>query len=372
MKYFLKSDRLAEFIALLIFNLAAFFISKLFVTSLTVSNCLFYSLINSVWMLFTLLPLINWLNKRKADKEFSQQFSKGLRELIDDFNKRQKTIQEALDNDVYLIEERTTYSEKLIQELLNDFSNFGFATIKDVAKSFFKSKNTVEKNRLWSELNNGIAILQTADQLNAYVYSYGKMHELKLNDCFSKLFSKLNFSEHSTYSIIDYGCGQGIATTIFLSYLKQHKPRQKQIEKIVLIEPSLPALKRASLNVLTTLKPLKQNPKIETVNKPLDDIINSELQLSKNSIKLHLFSNILDVTAFDIATLQKKICATQTGENIFVCVSPKINSTRNDRLDNFYNLFLPLKPNLISNRNNPIHTFVKSYQRHEIIFKVNL
>lgn len=372
MKKIFIVDRLAEFIGLLIFNLVVFFISKIFVDDLTVFNCFLYSLFNSVWMLFTIIPLLNWLNKRKSDKEFSKKFGDGLRGYIDDFNKRQKTIQEALDNDVYLIEERTSYSEKLIQELLNDFSDFGFATIKDVAKSFLKSKTTLEKNKLWSELNNGVAILQTADQLNAYVYSYGKMHELKLNDSFNKLFSTINFSEYSTYSIIDYGCGQGIATTIFLSYLKRHKPRQKQIEKIILIEPSLPALKRGSLHVLTTLKPLKQNPKIETINKQLDDVVNSELQLSYSSIKLHLFSNILDVTAFDIATLQKRICDTQSGENIFVCVSPKINSTRNDRLNDFYNLFLPFKPNLISNRDNPINTLMKRYQRHEIIFKVNL
>lgn len=361
-------DRLVEFISLFIFNFVVFIFSKIFNDDLTVINCFLFSIFNSAWMLFTIIPLLNWLNKRKSDKALS----KSLRGFIDDFNKRQKTIQEALDNDVYLIEERTSYSEKIIQELLNNFSDFGFETIKDVAKSFLKSKTTFEKDRLWSELNNGIAILQTADQLNAYVYSYGKMHELKLNDSFNKLFSKINFSEHSTYSIIDYGCGQGIATTVFLSYLKKHKLRQKQIEKIILIEPSLPALKRGSLNVLTTLKPLKQNPKIETINKVLDDIVNSELQLSNSSIKLHLFSNILDVTAFDIAMLQKRICDTQSGENIFICVSPKINSTRNDRLNDFYKMFLPFKPNLISNRDNPILTLMKRYQRHEIIFKVNL
>ena len=146
MKKIFTVDRLAEFIGLLIFNLAAFFISKIFVADLTAINCLLYSLFNAVWMLFTLMPLINWLNKKKVDKENSKNFGKGLGKFIDDFNKRQITIQEALENDDFRIKERTSYSEKFFQEhpWLDDFSNLGFATIKPKLETK-KENSTSEK-----------------------------------------------------------------------------------------------------------------------------------------------------------------------------------------------------------------------------------
>ena len=54
--------------------------------------------------------------------------------------------------------------------------------------------------------------------------------------------------ENRRIQIVDWGCGQALATICFFDYLKR-KDIKCEIEKIVLIEPSKEALDRATTHV---------------------------------------------------------------------------------------------------------------------------
>jgi hypothetical protein len=59
------------------------------------------------------------------------------------------------------------------------------------------------------------------------------------------------------------------------------------------------------------------------VNKLLDNVVETDLKTCNKSIKIHLFSNILDMgdTHFNLQKLANTILQSQSGINYFVCVS---------------------------------------------------
>ena len=218
--------------------------------------------------------------------------------------------------------------------------NTSYATaIKDVAASFMKIREVnvgryleVRNDLVYNSLNHGIAILQKEEQLLGYIYSYGKKH-------FSKMINAYQFLDNilfnSDIDIIDWGCGQGIATMIYLEELNKKRSEQ-EINSITLIEPSEIALKRAALHVF---KFTRANNMIG-INKDLDSLIIDDLKTEENKrVKLHLFSNILDIEDISLTKLLDLISNSYQGLNYFVCVSPYINDVRNGRLDAFVNFF---------------------------------
>jgi len=179
--------------------------------------------------------------------------------------------------------------------------------------------------KVFASLNRGKAILHNDDQLSQYLYSYGKMHHGKLQYAYIELFKDLirnpQFNNSAQIEIIDYGCGQGIASYILLNELNFIEFPIQNISKITLIEPSKVALERADFF-------LNKSTKIVKINKYLNDIDNDDINTSDSSIKIHLFSNILDMADenqpgkdFSICRLAKNIRSSQSKDNYFVCVS---------------------------------------------------
>ena len=120
------------------------------------------------------------------------------------------------------------------------------------------------------------------------------MHKAKLDAAFSCLpdIQKI-FSDN--LEIYDWGCGQGTATICLLDYLNK-KGVSYSISQINLIEPSIQASTRAE----EVISCFDNSIKIKTINKVFDDLNEDDFSKS-NSHKIHLFSNILDVDAFDLA-----------------------------------------------------------------------
>jgi hypothetical protein len=76
---------------------------------------------------------------------------------------------------------------------------------------------------------------------------------------------------------------------------------------------------------------------IRTVNKYIDNLKSSDLVSEVNNIKIHLFSNIIDVESFSLDNLHNLILSSFQGLNRFICTSP--NNNRKCRLDDFCELF---------------------------------
>ena len=79
--------------------------------------------------------------------------------------------------------------------------------------------------------------------------------------------------------------------------------------------------------------------KINTVNKDLDSLNNNDLENLGSQMKLHLFSNILDIDLFSLKLLIEKIECNFKGKNYFVCVSSYITDLKTNRLDSFMSHF---------------------------------
>jgi hypothetical protein len=184
---------------------------------------------------------------------------------------------------------------------------------------------------VYDDLKRGVAILSKEEQLAQYLYSFGNMHEAKLKKAYGALFKSLDITNNKKIKILDYACGQGLATIVLLNYLESNfNYCISNILKIILVEPSQIALKRAK-DLLSGASALHH------INKGFDDVVEHDLKTDSKPIKIHLFSNILDMGGdhFDIDNIANTVSKSQTGINYFVCVS----ALKKDKLDYFMSLF---------------------------------
>jgi hypothetical protein len=171
----------------------------------------------------------------------------------------------------------------------------------------------------------GVKILESEDELYGYFKSFGNMHKAKLLSAFESL---PNIA--SQINIIDWGCGQGFASMIFLE-----KYGRKNINQITLIEPSEIAIKRAALHC----KKYCSEITLKTICKKLDELEKDDFNTPQLEITIHLFSNILDIDDYSQKYLIELIKQTQSEQNYFVCVSPYIDAIKTERLESFMRYF---------------------------------
>lgn len=225
-------------------------------------------------------------------------------------------------------------------------------------------KNTNLECANYDELERGRAILATQAQLICYLKRYGKMHQIKLNSSFEALFEALNLSDLSI-NLIDYGCGQALASGVFLDFLKGLN-LNTTIKQIILIEPSFAALSRGILHL--NLLGIDEE-KIKAINTNFDELESADLKGIENNLSLHIFSNVLDLRNF---TLNEKFydkLSANKGINVFICISPPYNNTH-IRLDLFYQHFKDkFNADLIRHQKDDIMVNQRAIKRYEYIFK---
>ena len=185
----------------------------------------------------------------------------------------------------------------------------------------------------WVILKHGRAVLQTEEQLNAYIAAYGEMHEIK---CRAAL-QNFPFDNLSNFEIIDWGCGQGIATIVLIEMLKDRR-KLSFLRKITLIEPSQPALSRA-INIIRRV--LGIDIEIVAINKYLPnnyDDNNFPLIRCFSPCVIHLFSNILDIHTISLKWIADRVSMLGR-EKYVVCVGPKFGN--NKRIEDFCGYLQP-------------------------------
>lgn len=228
-------------------------------------------------------------------------------------------------------------------------------------------------SKYYSQLCNGKAILQTSEQLNTYMASYADMHKHKLNLAFTTLFSKEDFNNKSV-EIIDWGCGQAFGSCVLIDFIKDHNIKL-DISKFTLIEPSNIALQRGVDHINAIYQRLPK-PLTYCINEKADAGLSIKRFQSTHKIKIHLFSNLLDIDSLDLNQVYKNVTNNFDGINYFVCVSPWMGQ----RLQTFYKMFSQSKL-LSSNgsstvteifRPSAMKKITKTISRVEYIFKANL
>lgn len=223
-----------------------------------------------------------------------------------------------------IIESNTDYS-RLLSNTPKRFDR-----IRDISTS--QLDLSPNRDEVFYSLSRGVAILEQEEQLYSYMNSYGLMHKAKLVSAFSNLpFGNI---KDCRIELFDWSCGQGIASIVLFEFLRDHNIHLA-LDAITLIEPSRIALERASLHVLHFLP----NIKIRTILKDMDSLANADIETTYEKVKIHMFSNILDVEAFSMVRLINLLNQTSGGLNYFICVSPYINDLKTARFESFVNGF---------------------------------
>ncbi|BFM09607.1 hypothetical protein [Halioxenophilus aromaticivorans] len=213
---------------------------------------------------------------------------------------------------------------------------------------------------LWDRLGRGRAILNSEEELDQYLYTYGPMISSQWRIILYEL-GNLNLPR-TDIEISDYACGQGLACLLLHDVLPDSA--LGNITKVNLIEPSSVALTRA-VGITECCFP---NASINPIKKHLDCLDRDDLNLSEGPFKIHLFSNILDMEGFNQYLLLEKILKTPGTHLIMVAShdrnhnggSQRIRETYQTMIDKTYAEWYEVTGNSIS--------YFNCYNRQPAIF----
>lgn len=183
-------------------------------------------------------------------------------------------------------------------EDLTNISDISFDKILKLANDNVPSS---KKRNPWVGLNHGVKLLSSDDELAQYLAAYGAMHREKMYTALDTIKDpKEYFSRNIT--IIDWGCGQGLATMCFYDYMR-NQGIEPSVTQIILIEPSIIAIHRAEAH----LSAYTSKANITSINKYINDVSLSDFNVDGNNLVLHFFSNILDIESVDLDILSNLI-----------------------------------------------------------------
>lgn len=194
--------------------------------------------------------------------------------------------------------------------------------------------------------------LQSEPELNMYIHALGLMHEAKLQYAFEHLSD--DFINHQTIDIIDYGCGQAIGTICYADFVRK-KGSSQQVRRVVLIEPSEIALKRAALHVSRFFP----QAEIVTCLKGFDDLEEDDLCVDEEIPTLHILSNVIDLADdyFNLERFVGLINQCSIGDNHYLCIEPHFDyEEKDERLGRFVDL---LDAEVYFNKIFPKGTFIE-------------
>lgn len=149
--------------------------------------------------------------------------------------------------------------------------NVSFNSIRHIAQEYIMSLSEQERDDLYESLKRGVELLDSDAQMKCYLYSFGKMHQAKIYKALSCISPSSYISDG--YDVVDWGCGQGLATICFFDYLREHKTENK-VQKITLIEPSSATLERAAIHVRAYVN---ENVPISCIDRYLDDVTQGDI-----------------------------------------------------------------------------------------------
>ena len=211
---------------------------------------------------------------------------------------------------IMLIEQNTSYALKIKNTI-----NLSFDKIRSIAVKYCNDLSPQKRDELYEKLRRGVDIIDSEALMYAYLYSYGQMHQAKLNYAFQKLPN--DFLKQKEINIIDYGCGQAVGTICYADFLKT-KGINQNIKHITLIEPSVMCLKRGALHSSCIFK----TAEIHTINNEFDWLTKEDLYIDEHIPTLHILSNVLDMQRFILEDFAEVVRTSLKGYNFFVCVGP--------------------------------------------------
>lgn len=176
-----------------------------------------------------------------------------------------------------------------------------------------------QRRTAFRRVGRGVEILETDARLNDYLVAYGEIHVAKL----MRFLPSLPFAGMSALALVDWGCGQGLAASVALEYLREEFP-DVYVECVRLVEISEAARNRA----FEIVSHYENAHDVRAYKWNLSSLSQSGMELPSGVSVLHVFSNILDVAGVDGEALASLVHQCSTGrDNYMLCVGPKGCST---------------------------------------------
>lgn len=214
-------------------------------------------------------------------------------------------------------------------------SPFRFAQAIDVAAATIPPDL---RRSAFKRAGGGVEVLESEARLNDYLVAYGEMHMAKI----LSFLPSIPWNEITNLVIIDWGCGQGLASAVTLEYLRSNYSSIR-INGVRLIEKS----RRARLRAQAIVSRYENVRDVNSYNWDLKALSVDGLKIPKGVTILHLFSNILDVVCAEQNKLAEFVRAISLkGICHLVCVGPKGCSSLPIR--SFYELFSTSKLRRVS------------------------
>lgn len=233
----------------------------------------------------------------------------------------------------YFIEKGTNYAYRL-----QYLENLNFQEVRDLSVRIISYLPEVVINQLHRELDHGTGLLKEEIGLSMYMYAYGKMHYAKLEQAF--LYLPEWFDCGLDIEVIDYACGQGLGVIAFADYCKRTGIPLSQVKRLTLIDLSSVCLKRAALHASAFFPGIE----INTVKKCLNKLSTRDIKNRTDRVKIHIFSNILDMESIHLKSLAQYLLKRFSGMNYFVCVGPYYGETsKSMRITTFSDYFTSTK-----------------------------
>lgn len=188
--------------------------------------------------------------------------------------------------------------------------------------------------------------LQSFDDLTSYMAFYGLAHYQRMRHLLNMTQQQSQFSLDNPVkaNIVDYGCGQGIATLAFIDHLLESKHHIAELD-ITLIEPSPIALRRAIYWIEKKAKAEDIKINITAHACTFDELAPDFLAKNAQGYPyIHFFSNILDMYhqgKVSLYALSQQI-KQRVGQHFVFATSPDFYSG-NIGFDKLHQLLMPRK-----------------------------
>ena len=215
---------------------------------------------------------------------------------------------------------------------IEDINTLQSVTFDDMVNAAAQNLSSDKRVSPWLGLSHGVKLLETEDELNKYLCAYGEMHKEKINLALESITDPTEFV-NKDITIIDWGCGQGLATVCFFDYM-HGLGLLPNVKKVILIEPSRVAIERAIFHVSKFI----DSSAIMAKNEYANDIDINDIAV-RDGLVLNFFSNILDIDSVDLSHLSTTILDAIPAEQLHFCVGPQnIGASRISQFAELFNI----------------------------------
>lgn len=182
-----------------------------------------------------------------------------------------------------------------IQDIVSSIKQNGIKGLIQATTKLYKNdvRSRLHYSDFYNRTDRATLPLISFDEAIYYSSTFTKEHFDRFYHALDNMAVELAFANKMT--VVDYGCGQGLATLVLLDYLRQNNIIANKVLDIHLIEPSHVALALARQYVLAMAKYCQITVNISVHQQTLAQYLDNPITHNGNRLNLHLLSNIIDI-----------------------------------------------------------------------------